>query len=138
MGDAVRLKQILINLVGNAIKFTSDGKVNVEAGVDKPSEGSVTLHFRVKDTGIGIPQEKHLAIFDAFEQADGSTTRRFGGTGLGLSITKRLVEMMGGVIWVDSAPGRGSTFHFTVQLARGESSEHAIPGAVIGHRREEV
>jgi PAS domain S-box-containing protein len=140
VGDEVRLRQILMNLVGNAIKFTHEGEVRVEAGVDSQSDKDVTLHFSVRDTGIGIPPDKLSLIFDVFTQADSSTTRRFGGTGLGLSITKRLVEMMRGQIWVESVPEHGSTFHFTVKLERSELDAHAIPvtgqGHEQGHREE--
>jgi PAS domain S-box-containing protein len=134
-GDEVRLRQILMNLAGNAIKFTHNGEVRVEASVASQSEKDVTLHFSVRDTGIGIPPDKLSMIFEVFTQADSSTTRRFGGTGLGLSITKRLVEMMGGLIWVESVPERGSTFHFTVKLERSEPDVRAIP--VVEERQEE-
>ncbi|HEY4740563.1 MAG TPA: ATP-binding protein [Candidatus Acidoferrales bacterium] len=134
-GDEVRLRQILMNLAGNAIKFTHDGEVRVEASVGSQNDKEVTLHFSVRDSGIGIPPDKLSMIFDVFTQADSSTTRRFGGTGLGLSITKRLVEMMGGLIWVESVPGRGSTFHFTVKLERREPDAQPIP--VIEERQEE-
>jgi hypothetical protein len=140
VGDEVRLRQILMNLVGNAIKFTHEGEVRVEAGVDSQSDKDVTLHFSVRDTGIGIPPDKLSLIFEVFTQADSSTTRRFGGTGLGLSITKRLVEMMRGQIWVESVPEHGSTFHFTVKLERSEPDGHAIPVSEQrheqGHREE--
>jgi CheY-like chemotaxis protein len=113
LGDPVRLRQILANLVGNAVKFTNKGHVLLSIHEESRKAESTRLHFRVVDTGIGIPPEKHAAIFDAFSQADGSTTRRFGGTGLGLTISATLVNMMGGRIWVESQPGAGSTFHFT-------------------------
>jgi len=120
-GDADRLRQMLVNLVGNAIKFTSAGgiSVNVEPEM-KNGVDPWRLHFIVRDTGIGIPAAKQQMIFNAFSQADGSTTRRYGGTGLGLTITKRLVELMGGRIWLESEPGQGSAFHFTVNLALPE------------------
>ena len=114
LGDAVRLGQVLLNLLGNAIKFTDRGHVLLEIREDARLFHRVMLHFRVTDTGIGIPADKHTAIFEAFSQADGSTTRRFGGTGLGLTISATLVRMMGGLIWVESQPGVGSTFHFTL------------------------
>ena len=114
VGDPGRLRQILVNLVGNAIKFTERGEVVVVAEPEsQPSRTSVDSAFSVSDTGIGIPAEKLQAIFEPFDQADGSTTRRYGGTGLGLAISAQLVALMGGRIWVESEPGRGSTFHFT-------------------------
>jgi len=116
-GDPIRLRQVLLNLLGNAIKFTSRGEVIVRVEAQAASGREIPLHFQVIDTGIGIPQDKQKIIFEAFSQADGSSTRRYGGTGLGLTISTRLVEMMGGRIWVESKPGRGSNFHFTVRLA---------------------
>ena len=116
VGDPIRLQQVLSNLVGNAIKFTERGHVLLEVQEDAREGDVATLHFRVTDTGIGIPANKQSTIFEAFSQADGSTTRRFGGSGLGLSISAALVQMMGGHIWVESDPGVGSTFHFTAVL----------------------
>jgi two-component system, sensor histidine kinase and response regulator len=113
-GDPGRLRQILINLVGNAIKFTSQGQVAV--AIKRSPDSADALHFSVRDTGIGIPAEKQAMIFEAFTQVDGSFTRRFGGTGLGLTIASRLVRMMHGRIWVESQEGQGSTFHFTARL----------------------
>lgn len=135
IGDPVRLRQVLTNLVGNAIKFTESGEVVLEVGLAEASPGGeeesepITLLFSVKDTGIGIPPEKLEYIFDKFTQADTSTTRRYGGTGLGLPITKRLVELMGGRITVTSQPGQGSTFSFTIRLPRqpAPSEPHIIP-----------
>jgi signal transduction histidine kinase/CheY-like chemotaxis protein len=122
VADAGRIRQILINLVGNAVKFTERGEILVTVtGVPVPDPTGIELRFSVRDSGIGIPPEKRQAIFDAFTQADSSTTRRYGGTGLGLTISLHLVQMMGGIIWVESQPGRGSTFHFTVQAGRGVS-----------------
>jgi len=116
VGDPTRIQQVLSNLVGNALKFTEHGRVVVTVREESRAEGSTKLHFSVADTGIGIPAEQHAAIFEAFRQADGSTTRRFGGTGLGLTISTNLVRLMGGRLWVESVPGAGSTFHFTVAL----------------------
>ncbi len=122
VGDAGRLQQILINLVGNAIKFTEQGEVVVSIGGNKDTQrsaGRVAVHFRVSDTGIGIPSDKQKIIFDAFRQVDGSTTRKYGGTGLGLAISARLVEMMGGRIELESQVGKGSTFQFIVEFGAG-------------------
>jgi two-component system, sensor histidine kinase and response regulator len=116
IGDPGRLRQVLSNLVGNAIKFTQTGHVLLEIREETRGLGHTTLHFAVTDTGIGIAPEKHATIFEAFSQADGSTTRRFGGTGLGLTISATLVQMMDGQIWVASKPDRGSTFHFTASF----------------------
>ena len=110
-GDRMRVRQIILNLVGNAIKFTETGEVVVHVAREASAADNVMLHFVVSDTGIGIPAEKHAAIFESFTQADTSTTRRFGGTGLGLTICARLATLMGGRIWVESEPGRGSQFH---------------------------
>jgi signal transduction histidine kinase len=117
-GDAERLEQIIHNLAGNAIKFTSAGEIVISAALVSDKGETVTIRFSVSDTGIGIPQEKFTEIFKPFTQADGSTTRKFGGTGLGLSICKNLVELMGGEIGVESEVGKGSTFWFTVQLGK--------------------
>ncbi len=114
--DAVRLGQIILNLVGNAIKFTAEGEVALQVKAEEGDGESRTLHFTVSDTGIGIAEEKQKVIFEPFTQADNSTTRDYGGTGLGLTITARLVSMMGGRIWLESAPGKGSKFHFTIQV----------------------
>jgi CheY-like chemotaxis protein len=120
LGDPVRLRQVLLNLLGNAIKFTRVGAVLVHAQVASAGEIEAELHLSVRDTGIGIQLEKQKLIFEAFRQADGSTTRKYGGTGLGLAICSRLVTMMGGRIWVESEPGQGSTFHFTARFGLAE------------------
>ena len=117
IGDPGRLRQVLLNLIGNAIKFTERGQILVAVAAAFPVKGRVLLHFGVKDTGIGIPTETQEKIFAAFSQADGSMARRYGGTGLGLAICVRLVGMMGGRIWVESVPQKGSIFHFTLDLA---------------------
>ena len=114
LGDPTRLRQITVNLVANAVKFTEAGEVALEVSVAQRAGDQARLHFVVRDTGIGIPREKQEAIFAAFEQADTSTTRRYGGTGLGLTISQRLVQMLGGRLWLESDPGQGSRFHFTV------------------------
>jgi len=116
VGDSMRLGQILGNLVGNAIKFTSQGEVVVDVSTESQVGDDLYLHFTVRDTGIGIPPEKQASIFEAFTQADGSTTRQYGGTGLGLTISSQLVALMGGRLWVESEPGWGSIFHFTAHF----------------------
>jgi len=130
VGDSDRLRQILLNLVGNAIKFTDQGGISLSVRCQAPAAAdadAVTLLFEVRDSGVGIPADKQGVIFDAFRQADGSTTRKYGGTGLGLAICSRLVNMMGGTIGVESEPGKGSTFHFSARLgvATGTPSEAA-------------
>jgi len=127
VGDVVRLRQVLINLVGNAIKFTERGEVEVGVQLERQQGAGLWLHFAVRDTGIGIHPEKQEGIFAAFVQADSSTTRHFGGTGLGLSICAKLVAMMEGRIWVESAPGAGSTFHFTARFGVGPEAQAIAP-----------
>jgi len=126
-GDPSRLRQVLINLLGNSLKFTQKGEVNLRVQRESEKEESIYLHFSVEDTGIGIPAEKQAGIFNAFTQVDGSTSRRFGGTGLGLTISRQLVEMMGGRIWVESMPGKGSTFHFTANFGISRAAESPLP-----------
>jgi signal transduction histidine kinase/DNA-binding response OmpR family regulator len=128
-GDPTRLRQLIVNLVGNAIKFTSTGEVTLRIACEEETADQALLHFSVSDTGIGIALEKQRTIFDAFTQADGSMTRTYGGTGLGLAISSRLVQMMGGEIWVKSQPGCGSTFHFRARLALQQNLPKAIEPA---------
>ncbi|MEC4674001.1 MAG: ATP-binding protein, partial [Nitrospirota bacterium] len=131
-GDPGRIRQILMNLVGNAIKFTAQGEVAVQVLVEEETEQEVFLRFEITDTGIGIPREAKERLFQSFSQADSSTTRKFGGTGLGLSICKQLVEMMGGSIGVDSDPGNGSRFWFTIRLSRQQGHvSHEAPHASL-------
>ena len=124
-GDPSRLRQIIINLVGNAIKFTHQGEVGLKVSTESNEGTSRILRFAVADTGIGIPREKQKLIFDPFAQADTSTTRQYGGTGLGLTISARLVQMMGGKIWLESEPGRGSRFYFTAKLNDSQQQERS-------------
>ncbi|HTS60607.1 MAG TPA: ATP-binding protein [Candidatus Acidoferrales bacterium] len=118
-GDPAKLRQILLNLVGNAIKFTEAGSIAISVEVTERGDRDFGLHFAIKDTGIGIDPEHQKTVFEAFMQADNSTSRRYGGTGLGLAISSRLVGMMGGTIWVESRPGAGSTFHVTARFGFG-------------------
>jgi PAS domain S-box-containing protein len=126
-GDPTRLTQVAINLLGNAIKFTEMGRVSLEVQMESSHDKDLLLHFIVCDTGIGIPPEKQELIFAPFTQADTSTTRRFGGTGLGLSISMRLVQMMGGKIWLESKMGTGTRFHFTAQFRRAKEQDAPAP-----------
>ncbi|GAB6167473.1 hypothetical protein JCM19992_34730 [Thermostilla marina] len=130
VGDPLRLRQVVTNLVDNAIKFTEEGEVVVNVDLAEQKDDAVVLEFQVRDTGIGIPPEKQQAIFEAFEQADSSTTRRYGGTGLGLAISSRLVQLMGGTLSLKSEVGKGSTFTFRVKLdvtAEGRQAEYQFP-----------
>ncbi|HXW07373.1 MAG TPA: response regulator [Vicinamibacterales bacterium] len=129
LGDPGRLRQVLLNVLGNAVKFTAAGEVVLRVTLASAGPGEVTLHFAVRDTGIGIPADKQQEIFQAFTQADSSTTRRFGGTGLGLAIALRLVEMMEGRMWVASEPGRGSTFFFTARFERPHVPQRVLARA---------
>lgn len=137
IGDALRLRQVLVNLLSNAVKFTEQGEIFVHVGSRRNRDGLHEIHFRVRDTGIGIASHKIGQLFRSFAQADVSTARRFGGTGLGLVISKQLTEMMGGNMWVDSKEGAGSTFHFTVSLPAAAQNLARLPTAhpvLIGQR----
>ena len=123
--DPSRLRQILVNLIGNAVKFTNSGGVALSVENESQEPGHATVRFTVKDTGIGVPAGKLREIFSSFTQADNSTTRKYGGTGLGLTICRQLTEMLGGRIWVESEPGKGSTFHFTARLGIAQSANPA-------------
>jgi len=135
IGDSLRLQQILINLAGNAVKFTEMGEVRLQARLVRRTGGSVGVHFEVQDTGIGIAEEKLVTIFEGFSQAEASTTRRFGGSGLGLAISRRLVEMMGGELHVESQIGVGSRFYFNVEVQIAERPA-AVSAEVMGQLRE--
>lgn len=132
VGDPGRLRQILVNLIGNAVKFTPEGSVNVAVEINHLGNRDVELRFSVQDTGIGIPPEKLEHVFEAFIQADASTTRRFGGTGLGLTISSQLVQLMGGTIWAESTPGVGSTIFFTAKFALYDNAERLVAVARPG------
>src|SRR6266567_1535248 len=132
IGDPGRLRQILTNLIANALKFTANGEVEIGVDAIEADAGSAFIAFRVTDTGIGIPAEKQRHIFEAFAQADSSTTRRYGGTGLGLSIAKQLCEMMGGTIGLTSEPGRGSTFRFTARFGRQSEAAPLAEAGIAG------
>jgi CheY-like chemotaxis protein len=125
IGDRTRLRQILVNLLANAVKFTRQGRVLVTAAAAAAGPEEIMLHFAVSDTGIGIPADRIDRLFREFSQVETSTTRQFGGTGLGLAISKRLAELHGGRIWVESTAGKGSSFHFTI-VARRASAESAL------------
>jgi len=127
IGDPGRLRQIVLNLVSNAVKFTDTGEVGVEVVVAERSADDVMLRCTVRDTGIGIPEDKRWEIFGAFVQADASTTRRYGGTGLGLTISAQLVEMMGGRLWLESQPGKGSRFHFVARFEVHKGAAEIVP-----------
>ena len=129
-GDPSRIRQVLINLLGNAIKFTAEGEIALRVELGELENGDPGVHFSVRDTGIGIPLDKQQLIFEAFTQEDTSTTRRFGGTGLGLTITRRLIELMGGKIWLESEVGRGSIFHFMIRLQVDSQPPQPISTAI--------
>src|SRR5262249_42174417 len=129
LGDAARLRQVLVNLLANAIKFTPAGEVGVTVSARRLEGSRREVHFAVRDTGIGIPKDRFDRLFKVFSQVDVSTTRRYGGTGLGLAISKRLSELMGGRIWAESEPGKGSTFHFTIVAAQVHGFEPPAPPA---------
>lgn len=135
VGDPTRLRQVIINLIGNAIKFTERGEVVIKVEVDQCTERSVFLRFSIRDTGIGVPADKQQAIFEAFSQADVSTTRRFGGTGLGLAISARLVQLMDGKIWLESTPGEGAVFSFTGRFGVEAALVEPPIGALYQGRR---
>jgi len=137
VADPTRLRQIIVNLMGNAIKFTERGEVAVTVALDSAEDENLKLHFTVRDTGLGIPLEKQKSIFEAFSQVDSSTTRKFGGTGLGLTISSRLVGLMSGKIWIESEPGKGSTFHFTAQ-AQVSNSQSADSNKIEQQRLRDV
>ncbi len=128
LGDPLRLRQILVNLMMNAVKFTARGEVLLSAGETRSKDGAKWLRFSVRDTGIGIRKEQQEKLFQSFSQLDASTSRRYGGTGLGLAISQRLVEMMGGRIWVESTPGKGSEFQFEIPLRTVDEKEGSLPG----------
>ncbi len=134
IGDANRLRQVLANLVANAIKFTDHGQVSIWVDADAVRDRQVELHVRVQDTGIGIPADRREIIFEPFQQADSSATRRYGGMGMGLAMSRQWVNQMGGRIWVESEVGKGSTFHFTVQLTRPAQAVAAAPAALNWRR----
>jgi CheY-like chemotaxis protein len=140
MGDVSRLRQVLINLVGNALKFTEMGEVTLRAKVVSQDEKDVVVQFTVQDTGIGIPKDRQTQIFEAFVQADGSTTRKYGGTGLGLAIASQIVERMEGKIWVDSEVGNGSQFHFTARFGTATGGAVPLTGPKIedGTKEEDI
>ncbi|MBU0944378.1 MAG: response regulator [Proteobacteria bacterium] len=134
-GDSLRLEQVFVNLLGNAIKFTEHGEIFVNATIDSELDDTVRILFSVKDTGVGIRKDQYESLFEPFTQADGSTTREYGGTGLGLSICRRLVNLHGGEIWVDSTPGEGTTVFFTaefVRLPQEREIQYVVPATIRG------
>jgi two-component system, sensor histidine kinase and response regulator len=135
-GDPLRYRQVITNLVGNAPKFTEQGEIGISLGVEDETDDKIKLHAMISDTGIGIPADKLEAIFEPFQQADGSTSRKYGGTGLGLSICKQLATIMGGDTWAESCVGQGSTFHFTTWLRKSEAKAptRVSPAALVNRR----
>ncbi|MHC5544152.1 ATP-binding protein, partial [Singulisphaera rosea] len=137
LGDPARLRQVFVNLVGNAVKFTEYGEVSLDARIIDQSNAGVTIHLTVKDTGVGIPPERQALIFDSFTQVDDGTHRKYGGSGLGLAICRQLVELMGGQIGLESSPGRGSTFWIDLTLPRAQDEQegaHPHVDRLIGSR----
>jgi len=135
-GDPGKYRQVLINLLGNAVKFTNTGEIELTIDVDEEEQATVTLHAIVRDTGVGIPKDKLESVFDIFQQADGSTTRKYGGSGLGLTICKQISMLMGGDVWGESEPGKGSTFHFIAVLEKSKkkSTKPVTSESLIGKR----
>ncbi|MCP4715592.1 MAG: hypothetical protein GY868_10790, partial [Deltaproteobacteria bacterium] len=133
-GDPYRYKQVLINLMGNAAKFTDSGEIELALDVEQETDESVLVHAVVRDTGIGIPADRVRDVFNLFEQADEATTRKFGGTGLGLAISKKIAGLMGGDVWAESVPGKGSVFHFTARLLKSDEKQVAriLPVSLSG------
>lgn len=137
-GDELRLRQILVNLIGNSIKFTEKGSVSIKVISENRSDNQLKLHFTVADTGIGIPTDKQKTIFSSFSQADASITREFGGTGLGLTICQQLVKLMGGKIWVESNVGQGAIFHFTIILNKGDDNNILQHNSIVTPQVKEL
>jgi signal transduction histidine kinase/DNA-binding response OmpR family regulator len=134
--DPGRFRQVLVNLMGNAVKFTNEGEIELSIDVKEETDNEVLIYAVVRDTGIGIPGDKQAAIFEVFQQADGSTTRRYGGTGLGLAICKQIIQLMNGHIWVESEAGKGSTFHITVWMEKSpEKSPEKLPAACLSGKK---
>ena len=147
IGDPGRFRQVLVNLLGNSAKFTEHGELELSIDVEQELDDTLVLHCRIRDTGIGIPEDKFESIFEVFKQADGSTTRKYGGTGLGLSISKKLARLMGGDIWVESTLGKGTIFHFTAVMKKSSRvSEtiqdikdfHGLKGLVVDDNRTNI
>ncbi|MBW6520058.1 MAG: response regulator [Desulfoarculaceae bacterium] len=131
MGDPGKFRQVLVNLLGNAVKFTERGELELSIEVEEETEGTLLLHSKIRDTGIGIDPSKTETIFEAFKQADGSTTREYGGTGLGLSICRKIAQLMKGQVWAESIPGQGSIFHFTATMKKSDRSQPQTAAAAV-------